>query len=76
MPKGRPPALQPKDKFEIWQQREAGISVKDCASYHNVSRATVLRVLAEMRLRFGRFEKLPNGRRARSHLRRLETPAP
>ena len=74
MPKGRPPSLQPKDKFELWQQREAGVSIRDCCAWHKVSRATVLRVLAEMRLKFGRLEKLPNGRKARAHVRRLENP--
>ena len=74
MSRGRPPALQAKDKFEIWQQREAGISIRDCAAYHQVSRSTILRVLAEMRARFGRFEKLPNGQRARAFLTHRENP--
>ncbi len=70
--RGRREALSPRDKFELWQQREAGISVLDCAAYHQVSRATVLRIMAEMRRKFGRREKLPNGQRARSYLGRLE----
>lgn len=74
MRRGRPEALTPRDKFELWQQRESGISVLDCAKYHNISKATVLRVMAELRRKFKRVEKLPNGQRARSYLGRLENP--
>lgn len=70
MPRGRHPSLGPKDEFEIWQQREAGISIRDCAAYHQVSRTTILRVLAKMRQKFGRLEKLPNERRARASMTR------
>ena len=41
------------EKFEARQFREAGMSVKDCARYFNVSVATLMRGLAEMRERFG-----------------------
>lgn len=75
MPRGRPSSLDHAQRFELWQQREAGISVMDCASYHNISRATVLRIMAQMRKRFGRVEKLPNGRRARSFVGRREIQA-
>ena len=64
-------ALTPRDKFELRQFREAGVSVKDCAAYKGVSVATCLRALAELRAKLGP-EKLPNGRRARSHLTRRE----
>lgn len=67
--RGRVSALSARDEFEIWQNREAGVSVKDCAALAGVSEATVLRVMAKLRLKLGRMEKLPNGRRARSHLR-------
>ena len=70
--RGRPPALTIRDQFEIWQNREAGISVKDCAKLANISPATVLRVMATLRRKFQRTEKLPNERRARSYLQRRE----
>lgn len=70
--RGRPPTLTIRDEFEIWQNREAGIPVKDCAALASVSVATVLRVMAKLRRKFGRTEKLPNGRRARSYLTRRE----
>lgn len=54
------------EKFEARQFREVGMSVKDCAAYFNVSLATLMRGLAEMREKFGP-EKLP---RARRHLAR------
>jgi transposase len=50
------------DKFEARQFREVGMSVRDCATYFNVSVATVMRGLAEMRAKFGP-EKLPRNRR-------------
>jgi hypothetical protein len=72
---GPAPRLTTRDEFELWQSREAGVSVKDCAAYFNVSVATVLRILAKLRKKFGRMEKLPNGRRARAHLTRRELSA-
>jgi hypothetical protein len=71
---GPQPSLTPRDKFELRQFREAGVSVKDCAKYKNISVATCLRALAELRAKLGP-EKLPNGRRARSHLTRREIQA-
>jgi hypothetical protein len=68
---GPHPTLSPLDKFELRQFREAGVSVKDCAAYKNISVATCLRALAELRAKLGP-EKLPNGRRARSYLTRRE----
>jgi len=61
--------LKPVEKFEMRQFREAGMAIKDCASYFDVSLATAMRALAEMREKFGP-EKLPRHRRhlARSHL--------
>lgn len=61
--------LKPVEKFEMRQFREVGMSIKDCATYFQVSVATAMRALAEMREKFG-AEKLPATRRhlARSHL--------
>lgn len=61
--------LRPVEKFEMRQFREAGMSIKDCSTYFQVSLATAMRGLAEMREKFGP-EKLPATRRhlARSHL--------
>jgi hypothetical protein len=73
--RGRPPTLTARDEFEIWQNREAGVPVKDCAAYASVSVATVLRVMAKLRRKLGRTEKLPNERRARSYLTRRENHA-
>lgn len=68
---GRPPTLKPIEKFSMRQYREAGMTIKQCESFFNVSRATVYRVLAEQRKLFGP-EKLPRGQLARSHLTRRE----
>jgi len=68
---GPQPSLTARDKFELRQFRESGVSVKDCAAYKGISVATCLRALAELRAKLGP-EKLPNGRRARSHLTRRE----
>lgn len=54
----REPTLPPRQEYEIRQFREAGISVPGCALYFSVSEATVVRVLAKLRLTFGP-EKLP-----------------
>jgi Fic family protein len=62
-----------RDKFEVRLNREAGLTVEECAKLAGISRATCLRYLAELREVLGP-EKLPNGRRARSYLRRLEIP--
>lgn len=70
--RGRRPKLTTREEFELWQSREAGVSVKDTAAYFNISPATCLRILAKLRLKFGRTEKLPNGQRARSYLQRRE----
>jgi transposase len=67
--------LRPVEKFEMRQFREAGMSIKDCAIYFQVSLATTMRGLAEMREKFGP-EKLPATRRhlARSHLAMSQIP--
>lgn len=59
------------EKFEMRQFREAGMSVAGCASYFNVSVATAMRALAEMREKFGP-ERMPAHRRqfARPTLRK------
>lgn len=61
--------LKPLEKFSIRQFREAGVSVREAAAYHNCSEATAYRALAELREKLGP-EKLPKARRhfARSHL--------
>jgi len=70
---GRPLLLTPREEFEIRQMREAGVSIRDCAAYMNISKATVYRVLSKLRKKLG-AEKLPNGQSARSHLtRRIES---
>lgn len=46
------------EKFEARQFREAGMSVSDCARYFDVSIATLMRGLADMREKLG-AEKLP-----------------
>lgn len=66
---GRPVLLTPREEFEIRQMREAGVSIRDCAGYMNISKATVYRVLSKLRKKLGP-EKLPNGHSARSHLTR------
>lgn len=68
---GRPPKLTPLQEFEIRQYREAGATIKQCAGLYEISIATVYRVLAKQRKKFG-IEKLPNGQRARSYLTRRE----
>ena len=69
--RGRTPSLSVRDKFELRQLREAGVAVTEAAKYLNVSRATALRALAELRKKLGP-EKLPNEQRARSYLGRLD----
>jgi transposase len=61
--------LKPVEKFEMRQFREAGMAIRECASYFNVSMATAMRALAEMREKFGP-EKLPPKKRhlARWHV--------
>jgi transposase len=61
--------LRPVEKFEMRQFREAGMSIRDCATYFNISVATAMRALAEMREKFG-AEKLPPTKKhlARSRL--------
>jgi len=64
---GPAPLLTVRDKFELRQLREAGVSVKDAAAYKGVSVATAMRALAELRAKLGP-EKLPNEQRARAYL--------
>lgn len=74
--RGRRTKLTTREEFELWQSREAGVSVKDTAAYFGISVATCLRILAKLRLKFGRVEKLPNEHRARSNLRHRENTSP
>ena len=46
---GPAPLLTARDKFELRQLREAGVSVKEAAAYKNVSVATAMRALADLR---------------------------
>jgi len=50
------------DKFEARKFREVGMSLKECCTYFDVSMATLMRALAEMREKFGP-EQVPNSRR-------------
>ena len=63
--------LTTRDEFEMRLMRESGVTVKDCAAYFGVSMATAFKALARLRKKLGP-EKLPNGRRARSHLTHRE----
>lgn len=62
---GRPPTLTPVQEFEIRRYREAGASIKQCASMFEISVTTVYRVLAKQRKKLG-LEKLPRRQSARS----------
>ena len=73
--KGPQPLLTARDRFELRQLREAGVSVKDAAAHLNVSVATAMRALAALRRKLGP-EKLPNKERMRSHLTHREAPSP
>lgn len=64
--RGRPSKLRPVDKFEMRQYREVGMSIAQCMTFFKVSRATVLRSLAELRAKLGP-EKLIRKHLARSH---------
>jgi DNA-directed RNA polymerase specialized sigma24 family protein len=66
--RGAPSSLSPRDKFELRQLREAGVSVKEAAAYMNVSVATAMRALAELRQKLGPEKFTKNGQRARSYL--------
>jgi hypothetical protein len=48
------------------QYREVGMSIAQCCAFFGISRATVLRTLAELRAKLGP-EKLPRKHLARSH---------
>lgn len=45
--------LSARDKWELRQYREAGVSVRECAQLLNCSEATAYRALAELRGKFG-----------------------
>lgn len=49
----KPPALRPIDRMEMRLMREAGATVKECADYQDVSIATAMRALADLRKRLG-----------------------
>ena len=72
--RGRPSPLSIRDRFELRQLREAGVSVKDAAAYKGVSVATAMRALAELRRKLGPEKFTRNGHLARPSLRiRTET---
>jgi DeoR/GlpR family transcriptional regulator of sugar metabolism len=62
--------LERKDEFELRLMREAGVSIKDCAAYMDISKATVYRTLAKLRAQCGP-EKL-KGHSGRAHLYRSQ----
>jgi predicted DNA-binding protein (UPF0251 family) len=64
--RGRPSKLKPTEEFEMRQYREVGMSIAQCALWFKVSRATVLRTLAELRTKLGP-ETLKRKHLARSH---------
>lgn len=66
---GPQPLLTVRDKFYARQLREDGIPVKDVAKYMNVSVATLMRALAELRAILGPEKFRANGHRARPILR-------
>lgn len=68
---GRPKVLERKEEFEIRLMREAGVSIKDCAAYFDISEATVYRVLSQLRAQCGP-EKLKRGHTGRAHLYRSQ----
>lgn len=49
----KPAALKPVDRMEMRLMRESGVTVRECAGYFNVSVATAMRVLAELREKLG-----------------------
>jgi len=50
------------EKFEARQFIEAGMPVRNCADYFDVSLATLMRGLAEMRAKFGPEKRPPHRR--------------
>lgn len=66
MPRAK--ALDPKLRGELRQFRMAGNTVKDCASYFNISEATAYRELADMRRKIGPEKVRGRERYARWHL--------
>lgn len=69
----KPTALKPVDRMEMRLMRESGVTVKECAGYYDVSVATAMRVLAELRKKLGpenfKDSAVPSARqRARCHL--------
>lgn len=61
--------LRTRDKFEMRQYREAGASILQIADMWDVSIATVMRALAEMREKLGPERLPPNKQQlARHHL--------
>ena len=67
--RGRPSPLSVRDRFELRQLREAGVSVRDAAAYFHVSVATAMRALADLRAKLGPEKFARNGHRARPSLR-------
>lgn len=60
--RGRRPRLTPPDEMNLRLMREAGVPLKECASYHRISTGTALRILAKLRDRLGP-ERVPDARR-------------
>jgi hypothetical protein len=68
--RGRKAIMKPADRMEMRLMREAGVSIKDAAGYFNVSMATAMRVLADLRTKLGpeNFKARDSRQRARAHL--------
>ena len=66
---GRKRALKPVEAFEMRQFREAGMTVRECAKYFNVSVSSAMAYLAELREKLGPEKFTKNGQRARPQLR-------
>lgn len=71
-PMPRPePMLTPKQKFELRQMREAGISFRECGLWFNCSRTTLMRALRELREKLGPEQIQQRKQYARVHLARV-----
>lgn len=67
---GRKAIMKPADRMELRLMREAGAPIKEAAAYFNVSVATAMRVLADLRMKLGpeKFRTRERRQLARSHL--------
>ena len=75
MSRGRPRKMTPAEQHEIRRYREAGVSIARLAAMWKVSSATIFRILAEQRTKFG-LEQFPKKQLARAHLFKQLASAP